>query len=87
MTMSYFTFRKHLNEMIANNNSTDEELCERIHDYTLNVIGGMDDIKAEKCFVNLATKKMRTIKGKHSNETIDGFIASLELYLTADSLL
>lgn len=84
MTMSYFTFRKYLNEMI---NSTAEELCERIHNYTLNVIGGMDDIKAKKCFVNLATKKMRTIKGKQSNETIDGFIASLELYLTADSLL
>lgn len=84
MTMSYFTFRKHLNEMI---NSKAEELCERIYDYTLNVIGGMDDIKAKRCFVNLATKKMRTIKGKQSNETIDSFITSLELNITVDSFL
>lgn len=41
----------------------------------------MDGIKNKRCFVNLATKKMETIKGNQSNETIDSFITSLELYL------
>ena len=79
--MRYFTFRNHVNEMIANNNGTADELCEQICNYTLDVIREMDGIKDKRCFVNLATKKMETIKGNQGNETIDSFITSLELYL------